>query len=428
MSVQHFFTIIFFAAVAAVTTPTMAAEHDMHDHKHGNKHEGHGHDHKHDTKAGKPAHDMNKMWVDMRAKKVGMAVSIAADEKGKLWLVRMQDGHIRVSHSVDDGKHFSDGVVVNPQPEAILAEGQSRPKIAVRNGVIAVTWVQALPKVFAGNIRFARSIDGGLTFSSPVTVNDDQGETSHGFSALTLGDGGRVSLVWFDGRVRDAADKAGQKYVGSAVYYAVSEDGGANFSANRKLADHACECCKIGMTLDADGVPVVFWRHVFEDSIRDFALARLDAQAKVIRASDDGWKIDACPHHGGDIAVDEAGGRHLVWFTGNPENPGLFYRRMEGDKMTAPHAFGDLDNQPNNPAVFAGGKQVYLVWREFDGTHYRLMTSVSADRGDHWSAARSVATTSGAADLPIFVIGTHKPLVAWNSANEGVRLFEIGGN
>lgn len=422
MSVQHFFRTVFLAVVAAVISPTMAAEHDMHDHMHSNKH-----GHEHDTRAAKPRHDMNKMWADMRAKKVGMAVSVAADEKGALWLVRMQDGHIRVSHSADGGKHFAEEITVNPQSEAILAEGQNRPKIAVRNGVIAVTWVQALPRVFAGNIRFARSIDGGRTFSAPVTVNDDQGETSHGFSALTLDDDGHVSLVWFDGRDRDAADKAGQKYVGSAVYYAVSEDGGAHFSANRKLADHACECCKIGMTLDSDGVPVVFWRHVFDSSIRDFALARLDTQAKVIRASEDGWKINACPHHGGDIAVDEAGGRHLVWFTGNPDNPGLFYRRMEGDKMTAPHAFGDLDSQPNNPAVFVQGKQVYLVWREFDGTNYQLMTSVSNDRGDHWLAARSVAATGGAADLPVFVTGAHKPLVVWNSIKDGVRLFDVGG-
>ncbi len=412
MSVKHFITTIIIAAVSAVIPFAQPAAQAA--------------EHAHDAKAAKPKHDMNKMWAEMRAKATGMAVSVAEDEKGVLWLARMQEGHIKVSHSEDGGKHFSEGVTVNPQPEAILAEGQNRPKIAVRDGVIAVTWVQALPKVFAGNIRFARSVDGGRTFSTPVTVNDDRGEISHGFSALTLGKDGHVTLVWFDGRDRDAADKAGQKYIGNAVYYAVSEDGGKHFSANRKLADHACECCRISMALDRDGMPVVFWRHIFDGSVRDFALARLDSQPKVVRASEDGWEINACPHHGGDITVDETGSYHLAWFTGNPQNPGLFYRRVDGGKMTASHAFGNLDAQPNNPAVFAEGNKVYLVWREFDGNNYQMMTSISADRGDTWSAARTVATTSGAADLPVFVVGAHKPLVVWNSTKDGVRLFDLG--
>lgn len=412
MSIKHFIAAIFIAAISAAIPFTQAAEHA------------------HDAKAAKPKHDMNKMWAEMRTRAVGMAVSVAADEKGVLWLARMQDGHIKVSRSEDNGKHFSEEVTVNPQPEAILAEGQNRPKIAVRNGVIVVTWVQALPKVFSGNIRFARSVDGGKTFSAPVTVNDDHEETSHGFSTLTLDDRGHVTVVWFDGRERDAAVKSGQEYTGSTVYYAVSEDGGASFSANRKLADHACECCRISMTLGVDDTPFVFWRHIFDGSMRDFALARLGAQPKVVRASEDGWEINACPHHGGDIAADAMGGIHLAWFTGNSEHPGLFYRRIDGEKMTTttPHAFGDLDFQPGHPAIFAHDKQVFLAWREFDGDNYRMMTSASADRGDTWSTARAVATTSGAADLPVFVTGTHKPFVVWNSTQDGIRLFDVGGD
>ena len=57
-----------------------------------------------------------------------------------------------------------------------------------------------------------------------------------------------------------------------------------------------------------------------------------------------------------------------------------------------------------------------------------MMTSVSADRGDTWSTARIVATTSGAADLPIFVTDAHKPLVVWNSTQDGIRLFDVGGD
>lgn len=412
MLVKRFVTAVFMIAVFIALPLVQAAEHA------------------HATETAEPKHDMNKMWSEMRARTVGMAVSMAADEKGVLWLARMRDGHIQVSYSEDGGKHFSDEVIVNPQPEAILAENQSRPKIMVRNGVIAVTWVKALSKVFSSDVRFSRSVDGGKTFSAPVTLNDDHEETSHAFSTLTLDDKGRITVVWFDGRVRDAAVKSGREYNGSTVYYAVSEDGGATFSANRKLADHACECCRISMTLGLNDTPFVFWRHIFDGSMRDFALARMGDHPKVVRASEEGWDINACPHHGGDIAADTTGDVHLAWFTGNPQHPGLFYRRIDGEKMTTttPHAFGDLDFQPGYPAIFAEGKQIFLAWREFDGNQYRMMTAVSADRGDTWSEARIMATTSGAADLPVFVANARQPLVVWNSAQEGIRLFDVGDN
>jgi hypothetical protein len=380
----------------------------------------------HEHAPAKAGQDMARMWAETIAREVGTGVSLAADEAGVLWLARMQGGHVRVSRSDDGGKQFSEAVKVNPLPESILADGQNRPKIAVRGGVIAVSWAQALPKLHAGHIRFSRSLDGGRTFSPARTVNDNHDEIGHGFGALAMNDHGQLAVVWLDSRDSVAARKAGQKYLGSSVYYALSDDAGATFAPNRKLADHSCQCCRIGLGFDADGVAVAFWRHVFGSNIRDFALARLEPKSRVVRASEDHWAIDACPHHGGDIAVDAEGGRHLVWFSGNPEKTGLFYRRAEGAHTGAPRAFGDAEAQAGNPAVFALGKSVYVAWREFDGKNYRLLTMRSADRGENWSAAHVVATSAAAADLPLFVAGAAKPLLAWSSALEGVRIFDLG--
>jgi hypothetical protein len=364
------------------------------------------------------------MWTKMRTQAVGMAVSVTADEKGVLWQARMQDGHIWVSHSEDQGKHFSEGVKVNAEPEAILAEGQNRPRIVVKNGVIAVVWSQALEKTFAGNIRFSRSLDGGKTFSAPITVNDGPQEIGHSFAAMTMNDKGRVTVLWLDGREKWQAEQKGKSYTGSTLFYAVSDDG-AHFSANKKLADHVCECCRVEMVLDNTGVPVAFFRKIFDGSERDFALAPVKEKTSVRRVSEDHWAIDACPHHGGDTVVDSKGSHHLVWFTGNPRHAGLFYRRIDDEHMTKPYAFGHVDAQASYPTVFVHEKLVYVAWREFDGKNYQLWLMYSNDRGQTWSAAQKIAATEGKADLPSFVAGTELALLVWNSAANGVQIFNV---
>lgn len=372
-----------------------------------------------------PAHDMAKMWAAQNARHDLPAVSVAADEQGTLWLARVADGHLLVSRSDDNGAHFSAGVVVNPVAETIRAEGQSRPRIAVRSGVIAVAWSQALPKVFSGHVRFSRSTDGSKTFAAPRTINDNQADIGHGFGTLALDGQGHLAIAWLDSRHRADAEAAGTPYAGSSIYYVLSADGGATFTPNLKLADHSCECCRIGLAIGPDGTALALWRHLFDGGARDFALAALRPGGTVLRASEDNWKIDGCPHHGGDLAIDAEGGAHLAWYSGAPGHSGLFYRRADGARLTAPLAFGNADAQAGYPTVFARGRAVHVAWREFDGARYRVMAMGSTDRGATWSPPRAVATTAGTADLPLFVVGATHALLAWSSTAEGVRILDL---
>jgi hypothetical protein len=356
---------------------------------------------------------------------VGATASVAADESGRLWLARMEKGHVWISRSDDGGKSFSSAVKVNAEPEAILADGQNRPKVVAGGGVIAVTWAQGLAKPRTGHVRFARSVDGGLSFSPPLTVNDDRQEIGHSFPTLVMNDQGQIALVWLDGRKKAAQARAGVKHLGSSICYVLSDDRGETFSPNTMLADHSCECCRIGLAFAPSGEAVAHWRHVFGDNIRDFGMAPLQLGATVVRASYDDWQVAACPHHGGDLSIDEGGRSHLVWFTGSAKGPGIYYRHANGENLSTPVALGNRDAQAGNPAVFARDGQVWLAWREFDGKQYRVMTQYSRDRGDNWATATELANATGAADLPLFVAGTVKPLLAWYTGGS-VRIFDLG--
>lgn len=368
--------------------------------------------------AATPKVDYAKVWLEKQQTAPRLAVAATFDDSDRLWLARVVGQQIFVSQSADAGRSFGEAVAVNREPELISADGEARPQIAAVGQRIYVSWTQALPQPFAGHIRFAVSEDGGKTFAEPITVNDDSRPITHRFNAM-LADASGVTLAWIDKR-----DGTGNSdYTGAAIYTTRSTDGGRSFEPNRKLADHSCECCRIAIAADTDGTPVALWRQIFGKNTRDFALARLAEPLR--RASEDGWEIDACPHHGGALAIGRDGARHQAWFTGAERSPGLHYRRIVGETMTPPLPFGNLDAQAGHPQVAVSGRHVTLVWREYDGRHNLIRSMHSRDNGSRWSTPSTLARTAGAADDPLLVTGHQGLWLVWNTTADGLRTVKI---
>lgn len=359
-----------------------------------------------------------------RQAKPTLAVGAALDGNGRVWLAKVENMQLWISRSDDGGQRFSLPVAVSPEPEEIAADGENRPKIVVaRDGTLLLTWTQSLPQNYAGNVRLARSTDGGRSFSVPITLNDDGRITSHRFDSLAIDGAGRVAVVWLDARDRDAVKEKGGAFPGVSVYFAQSTDNGAHFSANRKLIEHTCECCRTSLTWTAEG-PVALWRNLYGANTRDFAIANLDTD-RLRRATDDEWQIDACPHHGGGLAVDGRGVLHLVWFTQGRTRQGLFYKRIVDGRETPPMALGNPAAQAGHATVAAAGNTVLITWREFDGRAYVAQAMHSTDGGASWRAPQRLATSSGAADYPLPLTDGRRALVVWNSATEGLRVLPI---
>ncbi len=359
--------------------------------------------------------------------KPSLAVSATFDENGRLWQAHIRDRHLYVSHADGPGAALHAPVKVNAEPEDILGDGENRPKIVARKGVIHVSYARGLAKSMSGDIRFSRSTDGGKTFSGPVTVNDNREVISHRFETMGVNDRGQVFLAWLDKRDLSAAARQGEKYVGAAVYYAVSDDGGASFHPNIKAADHSCECCRVAMAMDGDGAPVILWRSIFDKNIRDHALVKLGANAAPVRASFDDWHVDGCPHHGPALSIGPDGIYHLAWFTGAPNRAGLYYRRSpdRGRSFGAPMRFGNPEAQPGRPQVLSLGSRVVLAWKEFDGKSSLVRAMSSRDGGAIWSAPETLARTAGASDHPQLLPDRGRVFLGWQTVNEGFRLIEV---
>ena len=81
------------------------------------------------------------------------------------------------------------------------------------------------------DVMFVRSTDGGVSWSSPIKINDDSGTTAYQwFGTMSVAPNGRIDVVWLDTR-----DNTGSNI--SALYYSNSSDGGETWSQNEKLSD-----------------------------------------------------------------------------------------------------------------------------------------------------------------------------------------------
>lgn len=347
-------------------------------------------------------------------------VTASFDSTGTLWLAWINHNQIYVQSSTDKGQSFSDPVLVNKKPEVITAHDEYRPKIEADGlGNVYLTWSMALEKRHTGHIRFSRSTDGGQSFSEPVTVNDNLDEIGHRFDSLALGRNGEVFVAWLDARDKEKAKADKQAHLGSSVYYAWSNDGGRHFQPNQLLAAHSCECCRLAVAVDPENHPVVLWRQVFGDNIRDHALVKFSdwqTPGPVQRASNEQWNIDACPHHGPGLSIGDDGVYHAVWFSGAADKQGLFYAHSTDGGMRFSPAYRFGNPGAKHPHVVAVGRQVSVAWSEFDGSNNVVRLMQSTDGGISWLQPTSIGSIPASADYAFLLTDGYKIYLSWQTA------------
>lgn len=355
-------------------------------------------------------------------------VTSTFDNKGTLWSVWTNNESIYVQSSTDQGKTFSNPVLVNAKAEKVAAENESRPKIKVdAKGNIYLTWVIMLDEKRSSYVRFSRSTDGGKSFSEPVTVNDNLQIIRHRFDSLAVGKNGEIFVTWLDARKTEAEKAAGKEFKGLSLYYSVSTDGGQHFSPNKSIAEHVCECCRIDTAIAPDNTPVIVWRHIFDGGIRDHALIKFkDWQNanEAVRLSHENWKIDACPHHGPAISISDKGIYHAVWFSNADSAQGLFYSNsQDGKSFSDPINFAKQG--ASHPHVLALKKQVFITWQHFDGKINRAYVMRSDNKGKTWSKPIALAESTEMVDEPFLISNGKRAYLSWHIEQKDYQLIVI---
>jgi hypothetical protein len=386
--------------------------------------EAHGPGTSHSAASAEAGRDCESLSIDC-----GNTPSLVFDPSGRLWAAFEQGGRAYVVHSDDTGRSFSPPIAVNAEPEGIETNGEGRPKIAVGpEGTIYVSWTRKLAKPYSGDIRFSRSLDGGAGFEAPRTVNDDGLEIGHRFDSLFVDSNGDVYLTWVDKRDLDAAESRGEAYLGASLFYTVSTDRGASFVPNRRVAHHACECCRIVAAPAPGGGAAVLWRHVFDGSIRDHAFAVLDTEgvsSPMRRVSHEGWVLDACPHHGPAIVPDGSSGYHMAWFSAAGKRPTIYYGWLDPASGETRNLREVVTGRAEHADIVRAGDRLLLVWKQADRGRTDVVGIASIDAGLSWSEPAVVASTKGGSDHPFLLSHDDRGWLAWHTQGEGLRLVSI---
>jgi hypothetical protein len=313
--------------------------------------------------------------------------AIAADSEGNIYVLYVEHGagktaDVFLQKFGNDAKPKGEKVRVNPEAGRATAWRGDQPTIKIGSeGTIYVGWT-ARVEVSKGaptDLYLSVSNDGGKSFQAPVKVNDDNQPASHGMHALEVDKNGQIYLAWLDERyLKEASPEPPQtppsvaqsdnnsrqmlpqeSEPNSEVYFAVSNDNGKTFSANKRIAANVCPCCKVSMSGAPDGRLYVSWRQVLDGDFRHMAVTSSidggNSFSPPSIVSDDQWQIAACPMSGASMAVDKNNALRIIWYTaGKAGSPGIYLAESKdgGKSFSSRILISDKD---------AGGTPVLLT-------------------------------------------------------------------
>ncbi len=348
---------------------------------------------------------------------------------GKLLLAWTANGVVSVGQSSDFGKTFVSTVNIAEHGKSLDTGSDARPQIvADKQGNIFLAYAFFKDANWNAQINTTSSTDGGSTFSPPVSLVQD--DSSQRFPSVLIRPDDSIFISWIDKRLVAAARQGGVKRLGGSIAYSFSQDGGKTFETERLANESSCECCRIGGSLDPQGNPVIAYRAIFPGGIRDQATQVITTKGidPIRRVANDDWKTDACPHHGPSIAVSGSGKFHVAWYTQGSKRSGVFYANSsnQGASYSMPTRVGSESANVSRPYLLAMGQQVWLVWKEFNGTDALVYIKQSVDDGKTWSTAQMVSKTNGYSDHPLLVNKGDAVFLSWLTRADGYQLIKVG--
>ena len=287
--------------------------------------------------------------------------AVSADAHGRVavtWVVRSPDGarDLWLAVSGDSGATFESPVRVNAAVGSVMSYPEGRPSTVFGpSGAMIVAWTSRRAAAGHGVDIITRSSgDGGVTLGAESIVNDDPraAPAFHGFPALAFRGDGNVFAAWLDERNLPPIDgERGE----SALYCATSRDGGQTWSANRRLRDTVCACCRPVVATDGrEGIALAY--RSASRNLRDPALAvSLDGGTTFVSDTvlhADGWYLEGCPDVGPALTWNRTGGGQVAWFTGaDPAGVYLVPWHVPGGAAGVRRALADSLDRATHPRL-----------------------------------------------------------------------------
>jgi len=340
------------------------------------------------------------------------------------------EGQVYLTSSGDGGASFRAAWPLT-NAEGVQAGMQRGAQFVIdRMGMLHLTWQErnSLGKISA---RYARSTDGGVTFSEPLAVAGDSGQQNQDFPSIAVDSSGNPFLCWIDDR-----ETATTRH--TQLYFTRSTDGGATFSAPVRASimpggnGGSCECCNTSIAVSSDGNVFISFRGNI-DNDRDIYIARsLDGGATfaTYKAASESWNIPACPMTGSSICIDPMQTAHVVWRDSRPSSAGrdyIYYTslRRTDDACPPDQRISDSPKKSNYPTItITPDGALICAYQDNRIDQADVFYTTSVDGGITFSPGRKLSRESNASkqELPILRIApSGSRYIVWqdNRRDEG---------
>lgn len=241
---------------------------------------------------------------------------------------------------------------------------------ATADGALWAHWLRkSAAATYAYDVVLSRSVDGGGTWSAPVTVNQDGTPTEHGFVAMWPADRSSLGIAWLDGRAMAGGEGGHGGHGGGMMTLRTARfDAALARHDETRLDASACDCCQTSAAATAGG-HVVAYRDRTREEIRDIAVVRHEdgqwREPRIVHA--DGWEMPACPVNG--PALDARGDRVVVaWYTAAGGTPRVRVAASDdrGASFDPPVEVDAGEAVQGRLAVALDGTTAWLAWMRED--------------------------------------------------------------
>jgi hypothetical protein len=347
--------------------------------------------------------------------------NLSADRSGNVYLIWTErppqaPATLRVARF--DGRAWSPSRAVT-SGRGIVASAADIPAVhALPSGRLVVAWMQVSPtSARSYGVRLSQSIDGGISWSEPVTPHPGHDAGENGFISLYSRASDSVGVMWLDGR-RFTPAAGAERNQTMLLDARVSSTGGV--TPHVVVDSRACECCHTSFAATPRGGVVVF-RDRSSEEIRDIAAARLlDGQwstPHIVHA--DGWYTRSCPVNGPAVASFE-NEVAVAWFSAARDTAKVqlsFSSNMAGS-FAPPVRIDAGDPIGRVGLVMADARTAWVSWLERSSQynsqlHLRKVTSDGRVSPAYTIDAPNLTHATG---FPRMVQRGGELIVAWSTA------------
>jgi hypothetical protein len=326
-----------------------------------------------------------------------------------------------------DGQTFGRPVVI-PGSQNIQPHGENLPKIIFKpSGEIIALWgarSTSSKNKYAGLVYYAQSFNNGKSWTAPKPLTADTASNDQRYYDVALLPSGEVGIIWLDNR--KSTDREG-----SALYFAYT-NGTNGFTAETKIAESCCQCCRTDLFVDNKGGIHTLYRGIIKDSIRDMVHAVSTDGGKTFstpqRISEDNWVIDGCPHTGPAMTENKEG-LQFAWFTGGKEKGAYFTSsRDNGKSFATRNAISRLGSHPQLTTL--KNNDLVIVWDEtvVEGSQVAKQIGVQVRTPDGRAKDHRFITDAGSmASFPVITsVKEQNVLIAYSQkkADKSYVLFQ----